>query len=237
MRSTTIDEKEVANLRSKIGDLDGGEYGVPFTDGIIDLEAYQAAKYRILWVLKEAVGEYSEKEYNLALINRISKERQVSSTLRNIGRISYAILNGITAYDRVPGIYDGSAESLRQIAVINVKKSMGSEQSLDSRAIVEAFSKNRDVVFQQIRAYRPDIVIMGYPEACKTIVEQIVAHFETPSREWEHIGECAYRVGKDCLYLWVYHPGFSRGKKYYDGILSTIDKCREQLTGIVGGVP
>ena len=53
---TDVPHSKAADLKERILLLDGGDYGI-FSDGIIDVNHYNNANVRILWLLKEAVWE------------------------------------------------------------------------------------------------------------------------------------------------------------------------------------
>jgi hypothetical protein len=226
-----IDVLKVKELERAIETPGGGQDDV-FTDGIIDIDKYNNAALRILWVLKEAVSDYVATKYDLELIETNIVNRSFARTLENIGYVSYAILNDLKTWEDIPGIYDGAAESLKQIAIINVKKSMG-EVASNSGVIMRAFEENKSLVFQQIAVYNPDIVIMGYPYACEAIVDQIIDHFEPNPGPMKSCGDCGHLLGKNWLYLWVYHPAKpGNGKRYCEEILGAIEEYRTSLRNL-----
>ena len=104
---------------------------------------------------------------------------------------------------------------------------MGETASKDNKVIVGAFEKNKTLILEQIETYDPDVVIMGFPEACETIVSQVIDHLEPQSLTSKHVGACAYFSGKRRTYLWAYHPGKpGNGETYCEEILHALEAAK-----------
>lgn len=223
---TDVHHSKVAELRDKILNLDGGDYGI-FGDGIIDVHHYNSANVRILWLLKEAVGDYAATEYTLSLIQENIDRQSFCPTLRVIAYVSHGILSGTKLWREIPDLYNGAADSLKKVAIVNVKKSMGQTSSGDNRMIVEAFENNKNLILEQIETYDPDVVIMGFPGACQMIVRQVIDHFEPRSLTSKQVGDCAYFSGDRRTYLWPYHPGGpGKGEAYCEDIFAALEAAK-----------
>jgi hypothetical protein len=230
-----VDALCVERLKNLVSEQDGGEYGV-FNDGIIDVGRYNDSKLRILWVLKEAVSDYGRGQYDLDLIEKNSEDNCFCLTLRMMAYVSCAILDGITTWKDIPELDRGSDVALKQIAIINVKKTPGGRSS-SSDAIVKAFGENKGLVLGQIEVYDPHVIVMGFPNACETIVTQIVDNFDQGLRQMAHCGDCAHLMGKRWLYLWAYHPSSPgnsevKQKRYCEDILRAVALNRPGLESL-----
>lgn len=220
-----LDRTQHQELDNATSSLDGGEYGV-FYDGAIDLERYSSSPLRILWLLKEAVGDYGADRYDNQLVDANIKNHSFCSTLRVIAYTSYGILMRKRLWSEIPGLYNGAAEVLREIAIINVKKTMGEVSSSNNRQIVRAFEENKALLQRQIDFYNPDILICGFPEACSGIVYDVVGQdigHDNPKQIVQHIGDCAYFITPRKKILWHYHPGKpGNGETYVEEILASV---------------
>lgn len=195
-------------------------------DGIINLDRYLAAKYKILWIMKEAYDEdgggwcysevLSEHEKIKGWINGGSKP-----TWHPIIYVSHSILNGFPLWCEMPYISDSESmcDVLLEIAVINAKKQTGTSQS-DNNEILEFYEKDKDLIIRQIEAVNPDIVI-GVDPVLRKIYEDLKVPVENGVRRDGR--SCEYIKTPERLYITVYHPAqrmFTR-EKYVDDIVMT----------------
>jgi hypothetical protein len=161
-------EKEIEN---KIYSIDTGREGIkPMADGIINVEKYLAAKYKILWIMKEAYDDDSRKNGKMGgwnvceLYNRCNRENFVKNewgkpVLRGIRqlKISHLILSDLP----------NDVEAFKSTAVIEVKKipngmteSRGGKPA-NPEELQKAYNAHKDILLEQISTYNPDIVICG----------------------------------------------------------------------------
>ena len=212
-----LNPNQYQELERSIRKLDGGIHGV-FYDGAIDLDRYSLSNRRILWILKEAVGDYIANRYDNQLIDSNITNRSFCPTLRVVANTSYGILMHKNLKSEIPDLYNGPAEILREIAIINVKKAMGETSSPNGR-ILQAYKENKDLLLKQIRYYDPDIIIFGFPESCSEIIYDIIG---PDARKHGHqIGDCACFTTSQRLFIWTYHPAKpGNGAKYIEEILS-----------------
>ena len=215
-----LDNNKHREIDDLIGNLSGEESRV-FYDGAIDLNRYNLASQRILWILKEAVEDYGADRYNNQLIDDNMNYRTFCPTLEVVAYASYGILRRKSLWSDIPYIYDddGPAEALREIAIINVSKAMGESISPDSR-ILSAYQENKELIKKQLDFYDPEIVILGFPEACSQIVQDIIAQ-DGSIQGSGRVGDCAYFVTPTRKFIWHYHPA-QRGSReiYTEEILS-----------------
>ncbi len=208
-------------------------------DGIIDLEKYNNSKLRILWVLKQNIG-YGYSDYVDQLTDNIS-EISNSPTWRRMAYVSYGLITGERDFDKVSGLnVNELAESLFETAIIEVNKELGETRSPDN-VILDGFEQYKSLVFDQITAYDPDVIIIsmvGVGEALKPIVEDIYQYFTNQEymiggNEYAGDADVAWTPVGTKSFLWTYHPSYIRGisdKNYFNTLVIAYDKTKE--TGI-----
>jgi hypothetical protein len=172
------EEKEIA---AKINAIESGVEGLkPVVDGIINIEDYVNAKYKILWILKEVHDEWvvnketGKKQcggWNLTcagedtpdgLYARIKNEPKTIYEFlvpRRIMLASYCIFSGTTDVIKNRN-EDEMFKALSSVAYINIKKIPGGA-SADPKQIQEAYDANKTLLKKQIVTYNPDIIICG----------------------------------------------------------------------------
>lgn len=153
-------------------------------DGILNLEAYNNANPRILWILKEAnwgdeyegLEEYKEGlsdndiqsilkkqlEYFNGYYKDVTQYSKWKSTFKNICYITYGVLQKEYKWDDIPDI-DNNAKIdeeyyLSNVAFINVKKVPGNRDSNKSE-ISKSYDRHKEFIHRQIDLINPDIII------------------------------------------------------------------------------
>jgi len=126
-------------------------------DGVVNEEAFLKAKFRIVYVLKEVNGE-KDKDWDL---RDFLCEGARPETWDNIARWTEGILNLET--DRHwSEMEDVSKERrkkyLKKICAVNLKKTSGGCVA-NNRNINLVASENQEFLEQQIKIYKPDIII------------------------------------------------------------------------------
>jgi hypothetical protein len=189
------------------------------TDGIVNLESYNAAKYKILWVLKEANEECGTGGWSITK-ELISKARDgdklltgLANTFTKIIYTTYGILHDLP-WDGMDYIKDkpDMIDVLNSIAYINIKKVPGSAVAVGSE-LTEAYERDKQVILHQIQNYNPDIIIcggtIGYLRGDLGLDE---------SRMFA--GECEYYITDKKLIIGAGHPASRvRSDWYVDGIV------------------
>lgn len=162
-------EEKIMLLESDMKNID------PVGDGIVNIGEYINSKYKILWILKESNdvrksydgsglkggGWHLNKALD-KLGNWASQPKTGNTTIRRMIKAYYIILNKLDEHIDWTEIdlNDSNVfQTLKQIAVINVKKIPGGYRITD-RKVQEAYNKNRDLLKLQIDTYNPDIVII-----------------------------------------------------------------------------
>lgn len=194
----------------EIGKINNSDYVI---DGIIDVEKYLNAKYRILWILKEANSEgvtwsYLDKFKDNDWLFKCGKS---IPTIKRIIYTTYGLLRDSEWNDIPDAKNEKSFEPLQEIALINIKKIPGTNASKDSM-IQEACTENKDLLKNQIDTYNPNIIIFG-----NTLQYFELSNFEgleQAEKEYTDYGNVFYNTG-DKLYIHTWHPAV-RGKDFTD---------------------
>jgi hypothetical protein len=189
----------------------------PVIDGIIDVERYAKAKYKILWILKEANYGNSLKK-NSDYGNIIDFYQRPTTTMEKISKIptakrvmhaSYKILHNLDIL-----------EAFKSIAWINIKKTPGGSKANDAK-IRQAFNdpENRKLLLEQIEAYAPDIIIFGYT---LQYFEKDINFRQDKNSMGKSMGKNHYYCTKERLYINAYHPASFKitEKEYCDKIFN-----------------
>ena len=169
----SLDElkKEVEVLDNEIGKY-FKKYETPhrrlITDGIVNLCEYYNSHIKIMWILKEP---YCDKQYGgggWSIIKDLNEKRALGkksdsqSTWHPIIYSSYGILNNFMNYEKMPKLSENLSLSLvlRQIAFINIQKLPAATRT-SSATLKRNYETNKEILLQQIKTYRPDIIIGG----------------------------------------------------------------------------
>jgi hypothetical protein len=194
----------------KIG-LDNNSHFV--IDGIIEPEKYLNAKYRILWILKEANSEtdswsYLEKFKDKEWLYRCGKS---IPTLKRIIYTTYGILRDCEWHEIPDANNEKSFEPLQEIAIINIKKIPGGSNS-SSDEIQQAYYDNQELLKRQIKIYNPNVVIFG--NTLQYFYKSDFEGLETAEEQKTEYGNVFYDTG-DKLYIHTWHPAV-RGQGFTD---------------------
>ncbi|MBE6373078.1 MAG: hypothetical protein E7055_13525 [Lentisphaerae bacterium] len=208
-----------------------------YEDGAFNQDLYRKAPVRIVWILKEAL-DYDRFSCQKECFEDAFKKEGLGPTWGLMAYVAHGILNikegKYLRWEDVPLHFEettGSADSLKHIAAINAKKTPNNSSSGISvdKEIRSAFENNKELIFKQLDDLNPQILIFGYPEALKPIVEAIYRHFENESYIiHRHIGSIAETINKtkSRIYLWGYHPSHYKSEdkqcSYYQDILLAV---------------
>lgn len=141
----------------------------PIYDGVYDVEAYKKSSPRIMWILKEAWEKHEEGEDcgGWALYDPIGKVGETWSketkSWRFMNLVGYGIVNDkdwtyLEKHDRMDGVT--MTNVLKDTCCINISKIPGGTSSDDSR-IAKYYTIWKDVLFEQMRMYDPEVIIFG----------------------------------------------------------------------------
>lgn len=125
-------------------------------DGIVDCDTWSSQSRKILFMLKET------NQLSGSLIEFLHAGA-IGTLWNNVVRWTHALqfTNGTQNYSDVNSIsIDKRQEFLRKIAVVNFKKVPGSATAFHNE-ITEAANTNSPILWAQIKAISPDIIVCG----------------------------------------------------------------------------
>lgn len=205
----------------------------PIFDGVADVKAYLQSSPKIMWILKEPydyINEETKKPEGggWTLLEDFEKESEnplVQSLPRTVQRIIYAtagIYTG-TEYDNMEYYYQPEMyKYLFQIAYINLSKMPAGTRSGD---MTEKYLIWKDIIFDQIKLYNPEVIIFG--NTFQYMKEDLCIN------ENDYVTSCYGWVDiykKDTsLFVDAYHPGiFCSTKQYVNTMVKIIRKTYNQ---------
>jgi hypothetical protein len=217
MTKEELEQKE-KEITAKIYAIETGVEGLgTVVDGIIDIDRYTQTTYKILWILREAwdswvVDKTTQKkrmgQWDLVhdiFRNTTLTKIQTIPTNNRVMLVTHKILSDIK----------DPVEAYKSIAYINVKKIPGGKSS-DINEINRAFDKNKEILFEQIEAYDPDIII------CGNTLHYFREYFQLDYKKNGHklgMGENAYYATSKKLYINAFHPSCRLSNDEYVNII------------------
>lgn len=187
-KTTTIDHKNKVFIK----------------DGVVCPKQWFSQEIRPLFLLKEAYG--GNKDWNL--IDFFSSKKRMSKMWSRVAHWTYGLMN--TTANRVEPYSDYSSSTyaenkdLKQIAVINVKKSSGEKTS--DWELINAYAEfDKDRLMEQIELCDPTIIVCGYTG---TPLE-IIVNKSQPGFRKKRNENLFYHInikGHDVLVLDYWHP-------------------------------
>jgi hypothetical protein len=193
------------------------------TDGILNVDLYNLAKYKILWILKEPYGngdmdysEYIEESFKFK-----GKFHSAPKMWERIIYTNYGILNNFEKWDDMDWLNkdENVFNSLKYCALINLKKVPGKTRS-NYYEIQEHYNRSKEIIKKQLSLINPEIIICG--GTFKLIKEDFgIGHPLVPNNDF------GYLLGNQ-LFINAYHPSYffggeDFGERYCDKI---IDCCK-----------
>jgi hypothetical protein len=218
--------KKMAN-KEKLQEIDGEfrkKYGSNYMpDGIYkdNFDAFNSAKYKILWVLKEAHSDGGDLAEYFGTLTTKSKDWN-KTTHRNMMRASYGILNSIYEFSKIPAP-EKIVSIMKEIAIINVKK-IGGDNKADDAEISKYLNSDIELLRQQIDAISPNIIIGG-----NTLNYLSFLGFKKlETRDLIGVEGHHYFMSSDKLYISANHPAYISDESIYvNGILDAVKDWEE----------
>lgn len=139
----------------------------PICDGIADIEKYLSSSPKIMWILKEPYDEVTESGEPTGggwcltdVLNNEDAWKSLSMWQLMI-QIDFGIRNNKNWID-MDYIEDDPkmAEELKKMAYINLSKMPGGKTSNDGN-LWGCYALWKDILFEQIELYKPDVIIFG----------------------------------------------------------------------------
>jgi hypothetical protein len=243
-----IDElrRKEANIIKEINKTGVDDKGrLPVVDGIINITNYLTAPYKILWILKETgipAGDekekggwdlvhskedgISEKDGIWATYCMDDMYEQKELVARRVMIVSYAVFASMKEKEFVmPNLSsteDKKMKALKSIAIINIKKTPGSNLKADENEISRAYNNNKILLHKQIKTYDPQIIIFGNTfRHFKGIVDinssesKIVGFNKNFYFPFPLKNDHKYYLYKNRIYISVIHPAFHNNDRCY----------------------
>lgn len=189
----------------------------PIYDGVADAAAYLDAKPRLMWILKEPYDDWDDDGTpcgggwtffrDVAKGKTLAQVANGNPALRNVAYASRAILGGIGSYSELPWISDAPTEyerTLRSIAFANVGKMPAGRMTSDER-LFACYEQWKDILFEQIEFYDPDILVFGNTLQC--FAPDMGIDLSAPVRKIVRGGSTVdIHVWRGKRVLWAPHP-------------------------------
>lgn len=116
--------------------------------------------------------------------SRLAATLNRNAALRNVTYASYAILNGMDSYSKLPWITDKPEmyeSALRRIAYCNIGKMP--EQTTTSTAWLKKVADDwKDILFKQIDLYDPDVIIVCGTDTLQVLNGDMGLDLSNPKR-------------------------------------------------------
>lgn len=202
------------HLDSEINSL--WEFAV--VDGISNLEKFEKARVKILWILKEPHKKTPQDTWNnRCLLSDLNELPNWKTTYSKVLQTSFGLLEEQFEFDHVPlatnegefgdGVFPGD-----EIALININKG-GGGATADHTALRKEYERTRDFLHRQIDYIDPDIIINAHH-----VVELLNDLVQT--EKFVDVGGCKYcRVGKR-LIIDAQHPNVrGSNKEYFNAVM------------------
>jgi len=203
----------------------------PILDGIIDVEKFFRAKYKIMWILKEPYDDVDDdgKPYCAGwdlceLIKNTEKFEDFEGgkpTFKQMIYTSWGILNDFCIFDGMDNIEDNPTmiDALKSVAIINIKKLPGFTSS-QNNIIESTYVQYKDILLKQIEYFNPDIIIGG------STLYNFYQDFGFTKEQMKTLDSVNYITKNNKIFIAAYHPAQRPGitgisyEKYCDDIIN-----------------
>lgn len=187
---------ELINLLFDEWEIKVPEYKGKFIrDGIINEQFYKIALKKILFITKEPNNPKQEA----GDFREWWKEEIYYPFSYRIAEWSYGLLNNFPEFDEICRNKDLAHKAIKQVALMNIKKSGGSGSSEYVR-MMEHIKLNFDLLHRQIEIMDPDIIITG--TSWNDLRDGLF-----PNLEWEKSGyDILISKFKNSKVIDFYHP-------------------------------
>lgn len=173
-------------------------------DGVVCPEQWFSQEIRPLFLLKEAYGGKEDWD----LIDFLSSKERMSKMWNRVAHWTYGLMktdtNHIEPFSKLSGSTYAENDELKQIAVINVKKSDGKKGS-DWEQINAYAEFDKDRLMKQIELCDPTIIVCGYTGTPLEIVTKCTR--QNYRQEWNDSRYYHFEInGHDAIILDYWHP-------------------------------
>jgi len=204
----------------------------PIYDGVINVNLYCSSPLRVMWILKEPWDEENSTGGGWSLCSDVLAVKPVATlgqaTFHPIIYIAYGLFHGPMSFADMPWVRDmeNPEDVIRRLAFINAKKLPGVTRGAYGPLILEWYSRGKQIIMGQIKAYCPD-VIFGCAPHFPAILDDLDCGWRNRVRS---VGSADYVWLKDTLFVQVYHPGQTQIKreKYVDDAMNAVWQARRE---------
>lgn len=161
---TTEEKLKITEQEDLLFDNLKKSYPQAVPDGVVDVDKFLKAPYRIVYILKEVNSKDGNNPFNNesdGLLGFLKKGGR-SQTWDNVARWTEAILSEKQniSWKEFSCMDNNKRQSaLRKIAVVNLKKTPGGHTS-DKKEFINAAVVFKDIVQKQLDLYKPDYIIL-----------------------------------------------------------------------------
>lgn len=204
----------------------------PIYDGVSDVEGYLKSKPKIMWILKEPYDDVTSEGIPQGggwhLTDLLKKDVWNDRDMWKLMiQVNYAIRNNIS-WEELDYIQDNPdmQKELQRTAYINLSK-MPNGTSTQQAYLWDYYSKWRNILFDQIELYNPEIIIFGKTfEFFKADLELVdVNASEATCGQWT--SKVYKKRGR--LLVDAYHPSRKGGEDAGTYVTSIIDSVRNAM--------
>jgi hypothetical protein len=201
----------------------------PIFDGIVSEGDYLNSDIKILWILKEpnSSGEDGSWDMRLHIKNNLKTEAGIlkgwSATFKKIIHVTNGILNNLSWNDELshPSYKPEVIDELKKIAYINIKKTGGGAVAI-SNEIQEYYNYSKNLLFNQIRELKPNIIIFGGTYK--------FFHADLELENFDDFGSCTALFQNNTLYINAYHPMYTiKEEIYFNDIIKAVNKYKSEF--------
>lgn len=189
-------------------------------DGTINSEKWEEANKKILVILKET-NDFDDYGLNDLINKNINNSKSgiwKGLTWHNVGRVSYSLLNISASFKDA---HKKRKETLKHIAVMNIKKTTGKSKS-KNKVIKSHAKRYKDYIKKEIEIINPDIVLLGGTYDFLKRILNLEKIYDNLYKEKENDKR---------IYIKCYHPAYFRitTKKYYENCVKPYLKFIKQF--------
>lgn len=179
--------------------IDSGKFS---SDGVISEPDYEAAPKKVLFVLRET------NDYPKGDIRELLSNGAYGNIFHQLAKWAWGILNDFPKFEEVDFSPEMLANTIRKIAVMNLKKYTGGRIADFNLLHVFAFL-DRDFIRREIEIIAPELII-----CCNTFIELMWALYldaiEQNMHDLSSLFSKAYDYGESKIVVFLHHPADRR---------------------------
>lgn len=200
----------------------------PICDGVCDFDEYLKSSPKIMWILKEPYDDFvngkpSGGGWSIPMDCFEKDDVWKSKSWQSIIYVVYGFLHNLK-WNEMDYIKDDKsmAEVLKQIAYINMSK-MPAYNASNDNLLYDAYKIWKDILFEQITTYSPDIIIFG--NTFKYFQKDLIGSDINPIKAYDDWID-VYKKDKTIL-LDAYHPS-RKGCDYVDSLITALQDAKNK---------